>query len=328
MKYLRVLLLPAALSLAAMPWGCSKSSPSSPMTPAAATPTPSPDPTPLPFKSSFASTSPYKVAVTPAGDYCFVSNFAGTSIVVYGPYGSAVTITAYNNISFSQLIGVAVDPTGGNLYAADYGSENLYEYSSLGGPVTSWDKYNGTNFAQLFGVAASPNGEVYTADLNNYQMEAFTASGVTVTKWNIPGRPNYVAVSPVSPYNVYVTDNSGVSVFAFTASGAPITQWGGMASLGGTGHGQFVQINALTVGPNGNVFVADGEGMCFGGGPPSPCSDDFIQEFNPQGAFLAQWGGTGSTSGKFSNPYGVAAAANGDIFVADTGNNRIQVFGP
>ena len=40
----------------------------------------------------------------------------------------------------------------------------------------------------------------------------------------------------------------------------------------------------------------------------------------------SQWGGQGTGNGQFDFPEGVAVAPSGDIYVADTANNRIQHF--
>lgn len=44
--------------------------------------------------------------------------------------------------------------------------------------------------------------------------------------------------------------------------------------------------------------------------------------------FLDQWGGSGSAPGQFNNPQGMAVDPQGRIFIADTGNHRIQIFDP
>ncbi len=54
---------------------------------------------------------------------------------------------------------------------------------------------------------------------------------------------------------------------------------------------------------------------------------------NPATAFtlppyLLQWGSTGSATGQFSNCIDLAIATNGNVYVADRGNDRIQVFDP
>ncbi len=43
---------------------------------------------------------------------------------------------------------------------------------------------------------------------------------------------------------------------------------------------------------------------------------------------LAQWGGYGIAPGQFIQPQGIAVDAHGDIYVADTGNARIQKLAP
>ncbi len=41
--------------------------------------------------------------------------------------------------------------------------------------------------------------------------------------------------------------------------------------------------------------------------------------------FVAAWGGAGTEPGRFNDPTGIAVA-NGEVFVSDARNGRIQVF--
>ena len=65
----------------------------------------------------------------------------------------------------------------------------------------------------------------------------------------------------------------------------------------------------------GNIYVADGFG-----------TNNRIAKFNKDGNFVKTWGQTGSGQGQFNQIRGIASDAAGNIYVADAGNKRIQVF--
>lgn len=44
--------------------------------------------------------------------------------------------------------------------------------------------------------------------------------------------------------------------------------------------------------------------------------------------YNTQWGSLGSGNGQFNSPRGMAVDSSGNVYVADTGNNRIQKFSP
>ncbi len=75
----------------------------------------------------------------------------------------------------------------------------------------------------------------------------------------------------------------------------------------------------------GRVFVVDTE-LHPVYNPPVRGSR--VQVFDEDGVFLTQFGGYGSGQAQFVNPLGVAALADGRVVVADTNNNRLQVFAP
>ena len=109
---------------------------------------------------------------------------------------------------------------------------------------------------------------------------------------------------------------------AFTPP-AFVAQWGGP----GDGPGQFNAPEGVTVGPENRLYVAD-------------TNNHRVQVFSPEGEFLFAWGsycdletGEGCNSpggeGQFNTPEGILYnALSGIVYVADSGNHRVQAFSP
>jgi hypothetical protein len=70
---------------------------------------------------------------------------------------------------------------------------------------------------------------------------------------------------------------------------------------------------SFAVNVDGNVFFSCGE-----------C--DEVTELSPDGDLIARWGEKGTGPGQFNCPKGIAAGLTNEIYVADTGNHRIQKF--
>ncbi len=128
--------------------------------------------------------------------------------------------------------------------------------------------------------------------------------------------PEAVAVDAQG--DVYVADQLSYVVQKFSAAGVFETEWG---SYGG-GHGQFGPIGGLAVDAAGDVYVVDS-------------SHNRIEKFTSEGQFVTQWGHKGSEPGDFEfgssedytkPPGGGIAVAGTYVYVADSGNNRIERF--
>jgi sugar lactone lactonase YvrE len=73
----------------------------------------------------------------------------------------------------------------------------------------------------------------------------------------------------------------------------------------------------VVVAASGDIFVADGH---------DEGSNARIVKFAKDGRFIKTWGKRGTAPGEFDTPHGLAFDSRGRLFVADRGNNRIQIF--
>jgi hypothetical protein len=64
----------------------------------------------------------------------------------------------------------------------------------------------------------------------------------------------------------------------------------------------------------GNIFVADGLGNAR------------VAKFTKDGVFVKSWGKRGTAPGEFANVRSIAVDAQGNVYAADGGNKRVQVF--
>jgi DNA-binding beta-propeller fold protein YncE len=80
--------------------------------------------------------------------------------------------------------------------------------------------------------------------------------------------------------------------------------------------GQFRQPTDVTWDPQGDIFISDGY------------VNSRVAKFDKNGDWVKQWGDFGSGPGQFNTPHSIASDAKGNIYVADRGNRRIQVFDP
>ena len=54
--------------------------------------------------------------------------------------------------------------------------------------------------------------------------------------------------------------------------------------------------------------------------------DDSVEVYDQAGTLLRNWAGSGTGEGQFNDPFAIAVDGNGDVYVVDTTNSRVQVF--
>jgi sugar lactone lactonase YvrE len=123
--------------------------------------------------------------------------------------------------------------------------------------------------------------------------------------------------------NLWATDVGAHTVMKFTPDGQLLLTLGTRGQAGtwddSTGAHLLNQPNDVAIAANGDIFVAQGH-------TPGARGDARVLKFDKTGKFLMQWGGHGTEPGKFEVAHSIAFDAQGNLWVADRENQRIQVF--
>jgi len=232
---------------------------------------------------------------------------------------------------FHRPSAVALDADG-NVYVADSGNDRVQKLSPSGQVVAMWQYcLPGSNpcapapdqapghFFDPEGIAIDGQGNVYVSEVNNNRVQKLDRDGKSQAVFSGPfSSPMGMSVDRAG--NVYVADLNNNRVLKLSASGQQLQSFG---NGNGAGDGQLVQPRGVTVDADGNVYISDTQ-------------NHRVEEFGADGSFKRRWRrceddpnvcefpNSGAGPGEFFYPRGAALDAAGDLYVADTSNNRVQ----
>ncbi|HZZ20386.1 MAG TPA: immunoglobulin domain-containing protein [Opitutaceae bacterium] len=250
---------------------------------------------------------------------------------------------------------LTVDPSG-NIFVSDFSNNTIRKItpggtvSTFAGTPTKAGATDGTGSAALLdgpvGIAADSNGNIYVAEQTNNIVRKFTPAGVSSTFAGTAGAvgsadgtgaaasfrlPAGLAVDPSG--NVYVADYGNDTIRKITPGGVVTTLAGVTSNPGhkdGTGTAaSFYLPVGLVSDSSGNLYVAEQANndirkvtpagvvtTLAGAAPP-------IVPVGQQAPLAGHADGTGALA-EFNAPYDVAVDANGNLYIADSGNNEIR----
>jgi sugar lactone lactonase YvrE len=193
-----------------------------------------------------------------------------------------------------------------------------------------------TRFADPFGIAVDPLGNLYVADGGDANairkidslgasstlagaIEGYAEGGGKLAAFNTPS-----GIALDRKGNLFVADTGNNAIRKVSPDGVAST-WAGDGLAGyRDGRGPAAQFNGplgVAVGPDGAIYVAD-------------TYNDRIRRIAPDGevSTIAGNGRTGKADGaaadaSFDTPAALALADNGDLYIADTGNNAVRKLG-
>jgi sugar lactone lactonase YvrE len=270
--------------------------------------------------------------ITPAGE---VSTIAG------GEYGFADGVGSAAR--FYRPTGIASDATG-HLYVADSKNHRIRkitpagEVSTLAGGERGFADGIGSDakFDEPSGIASDAAGNLYVADTGNNRIRKITPAGEVSTfaggeggfagSVSAPGfsdgigsnagfyRPSDIAID--STGHLYVVDAFSGRIRKITPAGEVSTFAGGVESDAELGFPSGIAIDAA-----GHLYVTD-------------IVNSSIRKITPAGEVSTFAGGEeGFADGiginaRFDEPSGIAIDAAGNLYVADSNNNRIRKITP
>jgi uncharacterized protein (TIGR03437 family) len=267
-----------------------------------------------------------------------VTTVAGNGNGTYaGDTGAATSASLYSPAA------VAVDKSG-NLYIADTGNHVIRKVS--GGNISTIAGYPSTAGYQgdgglavgalLYspsGVALDSSGNVYLSDSGNNLIRKIDSSGnitaVFGTKGTANALSNPTGIAIDSSGAIYVSDTNNHRVVKWANSKltiiAGITGSGGYAGDGGPGaKAKLFYPRGVAVDPAGNVYIADSLNNRI----RKVTTDGNIATIAGNGKASFSGDGGPAASAALNNPRGVAVDGQGNIDIADSGNQLIRMLQP
>lgn len=226
---------------------------------------------------------------------------AGETITVTARYSSHERSRAY----VVQAGGQQVDVVLSRNYADDYVLEREI-----------WGQGEPGNFNGLRDVDINSQGYIYAVDTGNARIQILNPNGIPAGQFGtmgmLPGQfmqPYSVAIDQTD--TVYVLDRGTGYIQKFDRNGIFIVRWDSRGNGTQLGPAYWSGVERIDIGPDGRVYLL---------------TYNSVHVYTSTGIWVNTWGSYGSNNSELNNPHGFFLDDTGYIYIADTGNNRIQKF--
>ena len=217
---------------------------------------------------------------------------------------------------WGALNGIAIDRDGRSLWVADRCGANPntppgvspFQYDSCAGsklpPVLKFDAEG--NLQKSFG-----------AGLFIFPHKAYVDRDNNV--WVVDLRSVNARESKENPHET----GKGHTVTQFSPDGKVLLTIGKPGVAGDPPDG-LTEPTSIVIAPNGDLFITEGHGGQSPSSKPDPVAR--VSRYTREGKFVQSFGQFGSGEMEFRTPHDIAMDEQGRLYVADRGNNRIQII--
>ncbi|MGA7832360.1 MAG: NHL repeat-containing protein [Terracidiphilus sp.] len=292
--------------------------------------------------------------VTPSGT---ISTLAGDGVPGYQGDNQAADI----NSQLDMPMSVAIDPTTGNLYIADYENNRIRKMTAGSNGMVSGSSIITTAVSPSYvlapeGVAADAFGNIYIADTGHQRIIRLTGSALFYAAGN--GTAGYagdqgqatnaelntpMGVAVDSFGNLYIADTgnqrirevpnptfSTASIYTVAGNGtAGFTGDGGSAKLAEFGKAGLTGVYGIALDSHNNLYLADGDNNrvravgAFAYGLPA---HGIITTIAGNGTAGYSGDGGAAISGELHTPWGVSVDPYDNVYIADANNVAIRAI--
>jgi YD repeat-containing protein len=252
----------------------------------------------------------------------WVADTGNDRVEEFGPTGTfirSVGTKGFGSGQFERPTHITVGPEG-HVLVSDEGGERIVELGAEGKWITTIAPTGQGGFEPM-GVGVAPDGEIWVGDGEHEQLLELRRNGEVTHRVGSygtgPGQFHHLdAVAVGALGEVWVGDALNDRVQEFTKEGTYVTSFG----VAGTEVGQFQFSNEIPMGvsveSDGNLMVTD-----TGDNRVEHWQVPFIEE---KPVFSAAFGSAGTGPGQYQHPGGLAVNDEGDVWVTDVENNRIE----